>query len=133
MRGTWQERLAAGHSPDANGCHVWQRARNNRGYGVMHMDGKVRLAHRVAFYGKHGRWPREGFVTDHICENKACVNPDHLRELENWQNIRRAYPVTDPNARRKRERGRIAQAKCRPPVSPNYSPLYEGGESNNLV
>ena len=28
---------------------------------------------------------------------------------------------------------RMAQAKCRPPVSPNYTPLFEGGEENNLV
>ncbi len=130
---TWRERFANGYTANENGCHVWQRSKNSRGYGVIYMDGKLRLAHRVAFYVKHDRWPHEGYVTDHVCENKACVNADHLRELENWQNIRRAYPTTDPKVRRKRERNRLAQSKIRPPVSPNYTPLYEGGESNNLV
>ena len=108
---------------DDNGCHIWQRALNNRGYGVVWHDGKVRLAHRVAWYLAHGSWPRAGLVLDHICEVKACVNPEHLRELENWQNIRRRYPAkSDPAAERRRAANRLSHAKRRGTYSPTYSP-----------
>lgn len=111
------------YSIDANGCHIWQKARNNRGYGVVWHDGKVRLAHRVAWFLARGRWPHEGLVLDHICDVKACVNPDHLRELENWQNLRRRHPAKeDPREERKRVVNRMSHAKRRGTYSPNYSP-----------
>lgn len=108
---------------DEHGCHIWQKARNSRGYGVVWHDGKLRLAHRVAWLLEHGTWPRDGLVLDHICEVKACVNVAHLRELENWQNLRRAYPPkADPAAERRRAVNRLSHAKRRGTYSPNYSP-----------
>ena len=71
-------------------CIIWTRARNNRGYGVVWRDGKVRLAHRVAWFDRYGRWPTDGLVLDHICNVKACVNVDHLREVTNRENILRS-------------------------------------------
>lgn len=101
------------YTVDENGCHVWQKAKNNRGYGVIWHDGKVRLAHRVAFYLANGRWPADGFVVDHICENKACVNATHLRELTNSQNLRRAVPRGDLETENRRASWRRANAKRR--------------------
>ena len=73
------------------------------------------------------RWPAEGMVTDHACDNKACINPDHLREMENWRNVRRAATPADTDAQRKRrEMWRRADARRR-----NYSESWtpdEGGE-----
>lgn len=102
-----------------NGCHVWQRATNNRGYGVVWFDGKLRLAHRVAFLASHGRWPADGMVIDHACNTKACVNPDHLREMENWRNLRRAITPSTPEQEHKRETWRRANSRRR-----NYSPTW---------
>ncbi len=108
---------------DESGCHIWQKARNNRGYGVTWFDGKLRTAHRVAWFHAHGRWPKAGLVIDHICAVKACVNPDHLQELENWQNLRRHYPPkADPKEELKRVANRRAHAKSRGTYSPNYTP-----------
>lgn len=111
---TWRERLAAGAVADERGCLIWQRAKNSRGYGVIYMDGKVRLAHRVAFFARHGRWPNPELVLDHECEVKACVNADHLRESTNVENIRRAVtpPANEAQARR-RAGWRRADAKRR--------------------
>jgi hypothetical protein len=109
----WRTRLSTGYALDDNGCHVWQRSRNTRGYGVIYFDGKVRLAHRAAFYARHGRWPLDGLVVDHICENKACVNADHLRELTNSENIRRAWRHLDPDTEPLRIRQRAANARYR--------------------
>lgn len=130
---TWQERLVTGCKETACGCWEWTRSKNNRGYGVIYFDGKLHLAHRAAWLMEHGEWPRKGKVIDHICQNKSCINPSHLRELENWQNIRRAYPIDDPKIRRRRELNRAAKARCRPVKSPNYTPFYEEGDENNLV
>lgn len=121
---TWQQRLIDGAIGDpVTNCRIWQRARNTRGYGVLYVEGKVVLAHRAAFYAKHGRWPTGGMVIDHVCNTKACVNPDHLRELENWQNLRRRFPAkSNPVEEAKRVRNRRSQAKIRGNYSINYTP-----------
>jgi hypothetical protein len=46
-----------------------------RGYVTLE-DGT--LAHRYAWEYEHGRIP-EGMVIHHVCENKWCVNVDHLQ------------------------------------------------------
>ncbi len=113
---------------DEDGCHIWTRAKNSRGYGVVWHDGKVRLAHRVAFEIANGRPPTSGLVIDHICNVKECVNPVHLRELENWQNLRRAVPRGNDARERLRARQRKADAKRRG----NYR-YMPGGEGDFLV
>jgi hypothetical protein len=90
------------------GCVLWGRACNSRGYGVVWHEGKLHLAHRVAFKEEHGRWPHPGLVVDHICNTKACVNPQHLRELTNDENVRRAHPMDE-----RRARARAAEARYR--------------------
>ena len=129
----WKDRLDAGYKETPTGCWEWQRSRNGRGYGVIYLNGKNHLAHRAAWLKEHGRWPADGKVIDHICENKACINPKHLRELDNWQNIRRAYQTDSPETRRQREKWRAATARHRKNYSANYTPMYEGGEENSLV
>lgn len=89
----WRERFTAGYVETPTGCHEWQKARNNRGYGVIYFEGKLHLAHRASWFATHGTWPTPGMVIDHICENKGCVNVAHLRELTNAENIRRTNPT----------------------------------------
>jgi len=93
MSTTTTARLAAGSVEGPGGCLLWTKAKNSRGYGVLYHDGKVRLAHRVAWFLARGDWPTPGLVVDHICEVRHCVRPEHLRELTNAANIARTPNV----------------------------------------
>lgn len=58
-------------------CWVWTGRARNRGYGVVSVDGRGRLAHRVAWELERGPIP-EGLNVLHRCDNPPCVRPDHL-------------------------------------------------------
>jgi len=55
------------------------------GYGVFRINGSTRLAHRVSIAWKDGAVP-EGAEVDHMCFNRRCVNPEHLRLLSHSLN-----------------------------------------------
>jgi hypothetical protein len=48
------------------------------------------LAHRAAWEHHRGAIPADVTV-DHVCKNKRCVNPGHLRLLDNFENGRRTF------------------------------------------
>lgn len=74
----------------SRGCWVWTASKNTNGYGQYRLNGKMFLAHRLAYELLEGDIP-EGFELDHICHNHECVNPGHLRacsRLENGRNLK---------------------------------------------
>lgn len=59
------------------------------GYGSIRVQGKARLAHRLAYELLIGPIPH-GLVIDHLCMNKACCNPYHMEPVTIGENSRRA-------------------------------------------
>lgn len=77
----------AGHEVTASGCHQWIKSRNPRGYGHIYDGKRVRSAHRVAWELANGREIPAGMEIRHKCDNRGCVNPDHLEIGTHRQNM----------------------------------------------
>lgn len=77
------------YTVDANGCHVWNGARNKKGYGQIRVGGKQVGVHIVS-YKFHVGPIKKGKEIDHTCDNPPCMNPTHLKQVTHKQNILRS-------------------------------------------
>lgn len=80
------ERIQNQITIDENGCWLWAGSRSVRGYGRIWYQGKRWLAHRLV-WELSGNILDPSLVLDHKCRIHACVNPGHLRQVTQKENV----------------------------------------------
>lgn len=73
-----------------DGCWIWEGGYFPAGYGAYNSV----PAHRWIAQ-EYLKWPPtgDGWVIDHICRNRACVRPSHLRRVTQAENVRNSARV----------------------------------------
>lgn len=74
----WNKVKRVVRRPDLGECWEWQGFVRRNGYGQLAYAGKSRGAHVVAWMLTNKRIVPNGLQVLHDCDNKSCINPDHL-------------------------------------------------------
>lgn len=124
-RGDLRSRFMAKVRPGESGCWEWTANKTRTGYGMFSVDGKGRKASRVSWEFSFGEIPT-GLHVLHSCDNRACVNPAHLRLGTHQDNMNDKCFKN----RQSRTGNRIFAAKTHCPSGHEYSPantkVYRG-------
>lgn len=67
-------------------CWEYQRSPSEKQHGIIMVDGKRWMVHRFSWYLLTGQEPQLNIL--HKCDNPPCVNPDHLYEGTQKDNVR---------------------------------------------
>src|SRR3990167_7473239 len=76
-------------------CWKWIGSISVRGYGVIRLNKRVWLAHRLAWEMQNGPLA-DSLVLDHLCRNKGCVRLSHLEAVTQKVNVARGNRSIKP-------------------------------------
>lgn len=85
-------------SYDDTPCWQWTGHLDD-GYGHIRVNNKQGQAHRFSYEQFRGPIP-DGMEIDHLCRNRACVNPAHLEAVTSVVNTLRGESFAARNARK---------------------------------
>lgn len=84
---------------DASGaCWMWTASTNGVGYGQFWNGSRLVKAHRWSYERFVGPIP-DGLQLDHLCRNRACVDPAHLEPVTGRTNVLRGATVVAAKAK----------------------------------
>ena len=84
----------------AGECWPWRGCISSKGYGRFALPGgRLVRVHRLAWQLTNGDIPT-GKVTDHLCRNRSCVNPQHIEIVTNKENVLRGVGIAAENAKK---------------------------------
>lgn len=84
-------------------CLVWTGTIASNGYGVIAIAGRQHKVHRLVYEAVMGPMPRRDsngalIVSDHLCRNRACANPEHIDPVTDEINVLRGVSFAPANA-----------------------------------
>lgn len=91
-------RLMKRVSMEPSGCWLW-RGNLTNGYGTISVHGRRVKVHRCSYEMFNGPIP-DGLAIDHLCRQRACINPLHLEAVTLKENILRGESPTAERARK---------------------------------
>lgn len=77
-------------------CWEWTGAKTSGGYGQFWVKPLKVVSHRFAYEQLVGEIP-DDLQLDHLCRNRACVNPQHLEPVTQQVNILRGFSIATAN------------------------------------
>ena len=84
---TFWDRLDNQSVYDDNNCKLFMGARDKGGYGWVMKEGKQVLIHREVFKKYNPEINIDGFVVMHLCDQRNCINPQHLKKGTQGENF----------------------------------------------
>lgn len=80
-------------------CMVYNGQRTADGYGIIRINRKHQVVHKVMWESVNGAIP-EGMQLDHLCRNEPCWNPDHLEVVTPLENTLRSKNPASANSKK---------------------------------